>query len=280
LLRWAGLAVVAAVVMVSPGATAAPAPADGNRSIRVALAASNRSGESSQGPRASFTSPDLEVLVVRSRVASGPRHIAPSRPVPALMVAVPHSMSVTSRPGGGAVVGVLPGSSRYYHVPLVAWVIERSRNSRFGRVPVAYAARPVTGWIPLRGLSRRTTPYRVLVDLSQHRLTVTRLGKPVFRASAATGAPSSPTPSGRYFVTDRVPFARGSSLGSFAFGISGIQPRLPAGWHGGDQLAIHGTNAPWTIGTSASAGCVRVSEGSLATLRPILALGTPVVIRP
>jgi lipoprotein-anchoring transpeptidase ErfK/SrfK len=77
-----------------------------------------------------------------------------------------------------------------------------------------------------------------------------------------------------------VPFPAGSAYGSFAFGISGIQPRLPAGWTGGDQLAIHGTNAPWTIGTDASAGCLRASEATLAKLKPLLRLGTPVVIVP
>jgi lipoprotein-anchoring transpeptidase ErfK/SrfK len=75
-----------------------------------------------------------------------------------------------------------------------------------------------------------------------------------------------------------VPFPSGGYLGSFAFGISGIQPQLPAGWSGGDQLAIHGTNDPSSIGTSASAGCVRVSEATLAVLRPLLRLGTPIVI--
>jgi lipoprotein-anchoring transpeptidase ErfK/SrfK len=79
-------------------------------------------------------------------------------------------------------------------------------------------------------------------------------------------------------VTDRVPFSAGSALGSFAFGISGIQPHLPAGWSGGNQLAIHGTNEPWSIGTSASAGCVRVSESALQRFEPLLRLGTPVVI--
>jgi len=189
-------------------------------------------------------------------------------------------MSATRTPGGGGVVGVIPASSRYYHVPLVAWVLEVSKDGRYGLVPIAYAGRATTGWIPLRGLVRRTSPYEVVVDLSQHRLTVTRLGRPLFQVPAATGASSSPTPPGRYFVTDRVPFWPGSALGSFAFGISGIQPRLPSGWSGGDQLAIHGTNSPWTIGRSVSAGCVRVSEAALARLRPILALGTPVIVRP
>jgi lipoprotein-anchoring transpeptidase ErfK/SrfK len=128
---------------------------------------------------------------------------------------------------------------------------------------------------------RRTgTRISVQVDLSRHLLTVMRGARPVAHFPAATGAPSTPTPTGRYFVTDRVPFSPGSAYGSFAFGISGIQSHLPAGWWGGDQLAIHGTSAPSTIGTSASAGCLRVSEQALARLRPLLRPGTPVIVRP
>ena len=116
------------------------------------------------------------------------------------------------------------------------------------------------GWIPLRGLHRSRTFVQVHVDLSTHWVSVTKFGKPLYGFRAGTGASYSSTPVGRYFVTDRIPFYRGSVLGSFAFGISGIQPHLPPGWSGGDQLAIHGTNEPWTIGKNASAGCVHVSE--------------------
>ena len=99
----------------------------------------------------------------------------------------------------------------------------------------------------------------------------------MFRAPGATGASYTPTPVGEYFVTDRVPFS-GGRYGTFAFGISGIQPRLPAGWTGGNQLAIHGTNNPSSIGRSASAGCVRVSEATLDRLIPLLRYGTPVIV--
>jgi lipoprotein-anchoring transpeptidase ErfK/SrfK len=132
----------------------------------------------------------------------------------------------------------------------------------------------------LRGLETATTRISVVADLSEHRIAVRRGSDVLFRAPSATGAPESPTPVGRYFVTDRVPFPGGGPLGTFAFGISGIQPSLPAGWSGGDQLAIHGTDAPATIGTSASAGCLRVSERVLRRLRPLLRPGTPVVVVP
>jgi hypothetical protein len=195
-----------------------------------------------------------------------------------LLVAIKHALRVTARPGGGRAVGVFPATSRYYHVPLVAWIMRTTAHGRFGRISLPYSGADRTGWIDLRGLSRSRTPYEVRVDLSRHLLFVERTGRVVLRFRAATGASESPTPTGRYFVTDRVPFPAGSAYGTFAFGISGIQTRLPPGWTSGDQLAIHGTNDPSSIGTSASAGCVRVSEAALAKLRPLLRLGTPVVI--
>jgi lipoprotein-anchoring transpeptidase ErfK/SrfK len=157
-------------------------------------------------------------------------------------------------------------------------VIDVSDDGRFGLVPVPYAGDDVTGWIPLRGLEQRITHIEVRADLSEHRIVVLRGDRVLVRAPAAIGAEVSPTPAGRYFVTDRVAFPSGGSLGTFAFGISGIQTDLPPGWSGGDQLAIHGTNAPGTIGTSASAGCLRVSERALDRLRPLLRPGTPVIV--
>lgn len=205
---------------------------------------------------------------------------APERDPEHLLVRITRPMRVSARPGGGRVVGTMPDGSRFYDQPIVAWVLEVSRDGRFGLVPVPYAGSDLTGWIALRGLDRRTTGVEVRADLSEHRIEVRRGDRVLFRASAATGAPGSPTPVGRYFVTDRVAFPSGGSYGTFAFGISGIQTDLPAGWTGGDQLAIHGTDAPGTIGTSASAGCLRVSERVLDRLRPLLRLGTPVLIVP
>jgi lipoprotein-anchoring transpeptidase ErfK/SrfK len=214
------------------------------------------------------------------RSAAEPVRTKPRRPRPALLVEVTHAIPIRSRPGAGRQVGTMPASSPQFGFRTYAWVIETSRGGRFGRVPVPYSRRGGTGWMAVSGLRRLHTAITVLADLSQHRITVERLGKVILRARAATGAPGTPTPPGRYFVTDRVPFPSGGAYGTFAFGISNYQYRLPAGWHGGSQLAIHGTNDPWSIGRSASAGCLRVSERTLALLKPLLRLGTPVVIRP
>jgi lipoprotein-anchoring transpeptidase ErfK/SrfK len=197
-----------------------------------------------------------------------------------LLVHVERAMAITARPGAGRTLGTMPAGSRYYDIPTVAWVRDVSRDGRYGLVNVPYVGYRATGWIRLRGLDRSHTRVSVETDLSEHSVTVRRGDDVLFRAAAATGGPPSPTPVGRYFVTDRVPFPNGGMLGTFAFGISGIQPNLPPGWGGGDQLAIHGTNDASSIGRSASAGCLRVSEGTLARLRRVLRLGTPVVIHP
>jgi hypothetical protein len=197
-----------------------------------------------------------------------------------LLVHVPSGGLVARRnpwPGAPA-VGTVAAASKYYSVPIVLRVETTNRPGTWGRVELPYVWPRVDGWIRLHGLSQERTFIHVDVDLSEHVVRVYKRTDLLYRVPGATGSSASPTPPGSYVVTDRVPFAAGGALGSFAFGISGIQPHLPAGWSGGNQLAIHGTNDPSSIGTSASAGCVRVSEWALDRFKPLLRLGTPVVI--
>jgi lipoprotein-anchoring transpeptidase ErfK/SrfK len=277
----ASVAAIAAVVLVSAGGSGSAsggsvpaAPATPAAALRPGAPPGEARGPAGQ----------LIPLVFRDRQAISTARRPPVhrllRAQPALLVHVRHDIRVTSRPGGGKAVGIMPDGSKYYGFPIVAWVIERSVDGRYGLVTLPYSGSNRTGWIALRGLRPETTPITVVADLSRHEVTVERLDEVILRFPAATGAPGSRTPPGRYFVTDRVPFARGSFYGSFAFGISGIQTDLPPGWAGGNQLAIHGTNSPGTIGLSVSAGCLRVSEYALGKLRPLLKLGTPVVIKP
>jgi hypothetical protein len=198
---------------------------------------------------------------------------------PFLLVRVRPGLAARAFPNADArVLGEVAAASKYYGVPLVLWVETTTADGRWGRVELPYVFPRRDAWIRLRGLETETTWVRVDVDLSTHTVRVYKRDDLLATVPGATGAPASPTPPGEYVVTDRVAFPAGHYLGTFAFGISGIQPRLPAGWTGGNQLAIHGTNSPSTIGQSVSAGCVRVSEAALDRFKPLLRLGTPVVI--
>jgi hypothetical protein len=152
-------------------------------------------------------------------------------------------------------------------------------RGRWGRVVLPIRPNGLTGWIDLRALSLARTSTWIRASLNERAIWLMRGRRPLARFAAAIGAADTPTPTGRFSVTDRV--LTGDPYGPFgwyAFGLSGHQPNLPPSWAGGDQLAIHGTNDPGSIGTPASHGCLRVAASALSRLRAALALGTPVVI--
>jgi len=163
-----------------------------------------------------------------------------------------------------------------------AWVQAVSADGRWGRVTLPWS-NPVgrAGWIQLAGLPGGSTRTMLVADLSERQVHVFRGCEELFAAQTAIGRPGSPSPTGRFWVTDRiaVPAGQQGSFGTYAFGLSTVQPNLPAGWTGGNQMALHGTGAPGSIGEAASAGCLRVSESSLQRLKPLLRAGTPVIIQ-
>jgi hypothetical protein len=149
---------------------------------------------------------------------------------PHRLVQVPRDSVIRSAPGGRR-IGALPSSSRYLGQPMTAWVQAVSANGKWGRVSVPWT-KPVTrsGWVPIVGLQGRTTSIMAVADLSTRRMTVYRGCRELFSVSTAVGRPGSPSPTGRFWVTDRVPVpsSQRSSFGTFAFGLSTVQPNLPA----------------------------------------------------
>jgi L,D-transpeptidase ErfK/SrfK len=105
-------------------------------------------------------------------------------------------------------------------------------------------------------------------------------GRRVRRVPVAIGRPGATTPLGRFSVTDKIAGTRfGPYYGCCILALSGHQPHTPPGWTGGDRLAIHGTDAPSTIGTASSAGCLRAADADLRVLMRRVPLGTPVLVR-
>jgi hypothetical protein len=124
------------------------------------------------------------------------------------------------------------------------------------------------------------TMYSVRVDLSQRQLQLRKGTRVVRTASVAIGRPGSSTPTGRFAIASKFSGpAVPSYYGCCALVLNGHQPHLPPGWRGGDRLGLHGTNAPGSIGTAASAGCVRARDNTLRTLIKRLPVGAPVFIQ-
>ena len=121
---------------------------------------------------------------------------------------------------------------------------------------------------------------RIVVDLGEHRLTLFRDGRPLLAITVAVGSAATPTPTGRFYVSQRLLSADpAGAYGPAALGISAFSDVLTQ-WTQGGPIAIHGTNEPSLIGQSVSNGCIRVRNATLRRIFAAAIAGTPVVIRP
>jgi hypothetical protein len=136
------------------------------------------------------------------------------------------------------------------------------------------------GWIKAADTKPGMTPYKLRVHIRKRRIDVVRDGRVVRRVRAAVGENRSPTPTGNYAVTDKIPFTDGASpYGCCALALTAHQEDLPPGWTGGDRIAIHATPASASIGESVTGGCMRVPDRDAVWLMKRVPLGTPVSIR-
>jgi lipoprotein-anchoring transpeptidase ErfK/SrfK len=136
------------------------------------------------------------------------------------------------------------------------------------------------GWVRAADVLLEPVDTRILVDVSARRVVLYRRGREVLRTTAAVGAPATPTPTGRFYVNQRlIPRDPGGPFGPGAIGISAFSDVL-TGWTQGGPIAIHGTNEPWSIGRNVSNGCIRVRNAVLRRLFAATSAGTPVVITP
>ena len=126
----------------------------------------------------------------------------------------------------------------------------------------------------VRKLQLRWSRVRVVVNLATSRLAIFRGRRAVGAFPIGQGTALTPTPTGRFFVTDRLQFGLGSPYFPFALGLSAHQKHLSPTWIGGDQIAIH----PGPMGR-VSNGCIHVGPAAIRVLRRIAPLGTYVIVR-
>jgi lipoprotein-anchoring transpeptidase ErfK/SrfK len=123
------------------------------------------------------------------------------------------------------------------------------------------------------------TTAKIVIDLSQRRLTVYRYGAEVASFPVAVGAPGRTTPTGFFFVTEKLrPPSPTGAYGVLELGTSAYQHPVP-GFPGGGQVGIHGTNEPWLIGKAISHGCVRMHNKDVLQVSRLVPTGSPVVIQ-
>ena len=174
---------------------------------------------------------------------------------------------------GGAVVARL-GRRTEFGSPLRLAVA--ARRGRWLGVVTPLLPNGRLGWIDAQSVRRASVSLHLVVSLRAQRLVVLRGRTVLARIPVGIGAPGSPTPTGSFAVTDKLPGARFSSVyGCCILALSGHQPRPPAGWEGSDtRLAIHG-GPPGAV----SSGCLHATTAALRFLMAHVPLGARVTIR-
>jgi len=193
-----------------------------------------------------------------------------------LTVQVTRPVALRSAPGGPVVARLAPKTSfgSATVVPVVA-----QRGSWLGVITSALPNGRV-GWISVdAALVAYRTPWSISASLRHRQVVVRDGGRVVMRFPVAIGGPSTPTPTGRFAVTDKLLTNDPSSpYGCCILALSARQPRTPQGWGGGDRIAIHATDLPETIGSAASLGCLRAPAADARRLVRTIPLGTVVTI--
>jgi lipoprotein-anchoring transpeptidase ErfK/SrfK len=138
-----------------------------------------------------------------------------------------------------------------------------------------------TGWVRASDVTISQTPYRIVVNLFIHQITVYNGESIMLQEPVAVGTSDTPTPIGTYYLRVLLEAPDPNTVyGPYAYPLSGHSDVLTS-FNGGDgELGIHGNNDESVLGQSVTAGCVRMSNAGITRLVPMLPLGTPVEIRP
>jgi hypothetical protein len=237
-------------------------------------AAQNRPQALTQHQRAVLTNAAERVSTRASREAR--ILVLPDRGNPVLWLRKGKQTEIRTGPGGGEVLRTVGRQTEFGSLRVFSVV---RTVSGWAGVPTPIAKNGVLGWVKLDPgvMKAGSLPNEVVVDLSAFRAELLH-GQKVVRSFPITiGAPGSPTPTGRFAVTDT--FRGGldpAAYGCCALALSAIQPALPSGWLGGNRIAIHGTTGPLSV--AASHGCVRVANDDASFLVAKAPPGTPVII--
>jgi lipoprotein-anchoring transpeptidase ErfK/SrfK len=137
----------------------------------------------------------------------------------------------------------------------------------------------LTGWIAQNGTRKLTTGWRILVDLAARRVRVYRDGFTVRTFGAVVGKPSTPTPTGQFFVEETVQMEPDQAGGPYALALSARSNVLEEFEGGPGQIGIHGRNElGGTLGAAESHGCIRLATSSIDWLAQRIGPGTPTTI--
>jgi lipoprotein-anchoring transpeptidase ErfK/SrfK len=190
------------------------------------------------------------------------------------------AVTVRSEPGGGKEVQLLPPTLVWgTPTPFLVREARRVHGELWYRVLLPKRPNESAGWVSAREVRTSPRGYSAEVDLSARRLTLYKGVDAVGSFPVAVGTQSTPTPTGRFFVTVELRPPRISAVyGDWALGLSAYSQVFDQFGTGDGQIALHGTANGSELGKAVSHGCVRLANPAISTLAKLLQPGSPVEI--
>jgi len=136
-----------------------------------------------------------------------------------------------------------------------------------------------TGWIRARATTASVTRWHIVVDRAQRRVLVFDDAHLVRVFRAVVGKPSTPTPTGDFFIEESIALQTTDVGAPYALALSARSNVLQEFDGGPGQIALHGLlNVGGVPGTAVSHGCVRLDTPAMRWLVARLGPGVPVTI--
>jgi lipoprotein-anchoring transpeptidase ErfK/SrfK len=118
-----------------------------------------------------------------------------------------------------------------------------------------------------------------VVEIAQRRVLAFRSGHVVKSFPAVVGKPSTPTPTGSFFVEEAIRLLPGGLGAPFALALSARSNVYQEFDGGPGQIALHGlTGIGGVPGTAVSHGCIRLDGAAMTWLVLRIHAGAPVTI--
>jgi lipoprotein-anchoring transpeptidase ErfK/SrfK len=214
-----------------------------------------------------------------STLGAGPRRVQATQELVVLLAS--HAVLLAAQAGSPEVAVVAaerPITGEQTTLPVIARSIGAG-SSRWLQVMIPGRPDGRTGWINQIDTRPLVTPWRIVVDLAARRVKAYRNGLEIRDFQAVVGKPSTPTPTGEFFVEETLKMADSEPGGPFALALSARSNALQEFEGGPGQIAIHGReNLEGTLGSAASHGCIRLATASIDWLAARIGPGTPVTI--
>jgi lipoprotein-anchoring transpeptidase ErfK/SrfK len=137
-----------------------------------------------------------------------------------------------------------------------------------------------TGWVKRSDVKLTQHDWRIVVELTAHRISAYQGANPYLQEPIAVGKQDTPTPGGVYYIKELLrPPNPNTVYGPYAYGLSGFSNVLTTFNGGEGVIGIHGNNDASVLGHDVSHGCIRMSNPGITKLVNVLPLGVPVEIK-